>query len=535
MLDAVLERLAASDAYVVARRRRRPRRRGRATQRSGCGARVDVAATTTSTHIGHARRRRRPSPAQAPEHATATWKGSPVTSANPLGDIDLHLFNEGTHRHLHHCLGAHPDADRHLVRRLGAERRRHRRARRLRRLDRPPARADRRVRHLVGPRPRRARRPVLPVRRHEPRRRADGEVRPRRCGDQRAAVDGVGDRRARPRLAGRRRGWPGARRRVQPDAPISIYEVHLGSWGRHLTPGNGASRRYDEIADPLADHVLAHGFTHVELLPIMEHPFYGSWGYQTTGYFAPTARYGTPQELMTMVDRLHQRGVGVILDWVPSHFPIDRHGLARFDGTHLYEHADPRQGYHPDWTSAIFNYGRREVRSFLHLQRAVVARALPRRRAAGRRRGVDAVPRLLALGRRVDPQRLRRSGEPRGHRLPAAAQRRHRRGVPRRRHVRRGVDVVADGHGTDRQRRARLRVQVGHGLDARHAPVHPARSRAPPVPPRRGHVPQRLRLQRALRDAAVARRGRPRQGLDDRQDAGRRLADASPTCGCCTG
>ena len=156
----------------------------------------------------------------------------------------------------------------------------------------------------------------------------------------------------------------GRRATVSPDAPISIYEVHLGSWGRHLTPGNRFVR-YDEIADPLADHVLAHGFTHVELLPIMEHPFYGSWGYQTTGFFAPTARYGTPQDLMKMVDRLHQRGVGVILDWVPSHFPIDRHGLARFDGTHLYEHADPRQGYHPDWTSAIFNYGRREVRSFL--------------------------------------------------------------------------------------------------------------------------------------------------------------------------
>ena len=151
---------------------------------------------------------------------------------------------------------------------------------------------------------------------------------------------------------------------VAVDAPISIYEVHLGSWGRHVTDGKRFPR-YDELADPLADHVLAHGFTHVELMPVMEHPFYGSWGYQTTGFFAPTARYGSPQDLMQMVDRLHQRGVGVILDWVPSHFPTDSHGLYEFDGTHLFEHADPRQGYHPDWNSAIFNYSRNEVRSFL--------------------------------------------------------------------------------------------------------------------------------------------------------------------------
>ena len=148
------------------------------------------------------------------------------------------------------------------------------------------------------------------------------------------------------------------------DRPISIYEVHLGSWGRVAAPGE-RWLRYDELADSLAEHARAHGFTHVELLPIMEHPFYGSWGYQTTGYFAPTSRYGTPTDLMRMIDRLHQRGVGVICDWVPSHFPMDGHALARFDGTHLYEHADPRQGYHPDWTSAIFNYGRAEVRSFL--------------------------------------------------------------------------------------------------------------------------------------------------------------------------
>ncbi len=142
------------------------------------------------------------------------------------------------------------------------------------------------------------------------------------------------------------------------DAPISIYEVHLGSW--RYCPGG-----YREIAEQLADHLDSTGFTHVELLPVMEHPFYGSWGYQTTGYFAATSRFGTPQDLMHLVDVLHQRGYGVILDWVPSHFPTDAHGLAEFDGTHLYEHADPRLGFHPDWQSAIFNYDRHEVRSFL--------------------------------------------------------------------------------------------------------------------------------------------------------------------------
>ena len=283
---------------------------------------------------------------------------------NPLGEIDLHLFNEGTHRYLHRALGAHADGGgawfavwaptaasvavvgdmagwdsgqplgsagnsgiwtgfvdgatvgqsyRYAV--VSAK------GTRLEKSDpvgaatnEPPSTAS-----------------VIAADAHEW---ADGE-------------------------------WMAARgERVAPGRPISIYEVHLGSWGRHLTPGRRFPR-YDELADPIADHVLAHGFTHVEILPLMEHPFYGSWGYQTTGFFAPTARYGTPTDLMAMVDRLHQRGVGVILDWVPSHFPMDDHGLAQFDGTHLFEHADPRQGYHPDWTSAVFNYGRPEVRSFL--------------------------------------------------------------------------------------------------------------------------------------------------------------------------
>jgi 1,4-alpha-glucan branching enzyme len=154
------------------------------------------------------------------------------------------------------------------------------------------------------------------------------------------------------------------RERNASSAPISIYEVHAGSFARVADEG-WRSLSYRELAPRLADHALAHGFTHVELLPIMEHPFFGSWGYQITGYFAPTHRYGRPEDLMYLVDHLHQRGLGVILDWAPAHFPNDAHALALFDGTHLFEHEDPRKGFHPDWKSHIFNYGRHEVRSFL--------------------------------------------------------------------------------------------------------------------------------------------------------------------------
>jgi 1,4-alpha-glucan branching enzyme len=159
--------------------------------------------------------------------------------------------------------------------------------------------------------------------------------------------------------------WMAGRGRRQAlDAPMSIYEVHLGSWRRDpANPGRFLS--YEELAPLLIEHLRRTGFTHVEFLPIMEHPFYGSWGYQTTGFFAPTARYGSPQQLMGLIDQLHQAGFGVLLDWVPSHFPSDPFSLADFDGTHLYEHADPRLGFHPDWRSLIFNYGRHEVRAFL--------------------------------------------------------------------------------------------------------------------------------------------------------------------------
>ena len=159
-------------------------------------------------------------------------------------------------------------------------------------------------------------------------------------------------------------GW--VARRAETDwlkAPVSVYEVHLASWKR---PKDG--RRYlsyHELAAALCDHCDTYGFTHLELMPITEFPFDGSWGYQATGYFAPTSRFGTPDDFMNFVDVCHARGIGVIIDWVPAHFPTDAHSLARFDGTCLYEHADPRQGYHPDWNTLIFNYGRDEVRKFL--------------------------------------------------------------------------------------------------------------------------------------------------------------------------
>ena len=163
---------------------------------------------------------------------------------------------------------------------------------------------------------------------------------------------------------GDRRWMKDRERRNSLRAPVSVYEIHIGSW-RRVPEDNNRSLTYRELADQLTEYVKELGFSHVEFLPVMEHPFYGSWGYQTTGYFAPTSRYGTPQDFMYLVDRLHQNGIGVILDWVPSHFPNDEHGLAYFDGTHLYEHSDPRRGFHPDWKSAVFNYGRNEVRSFL--------------------------------------------------------------------------------------------------------------------------------------------------------------------------
>ncbi|HON82179.1 MAG TPA: 1,4-alpha-glucan branching protein GlgB [Methanoregulaceae archaeon] len=170
---------------------------------------------------------------------------------------------------------------------------------------------------------------------------------------------------AQPRFEWQDEAWM-AQRKAAGDlaAPISIYEMHLGSWRLVPTDG-GRMPTYRELAPMLAGYLSEMGFSHVEFLPVMEHPFYGSWGYQTTGYFAPTSRYGSPGDFMYLIDYLHRHGIGVILDWVPSHFPADQHGLGFFDGTHLYEHASAERGFHPEWKSLIFNYGRYEVQSFL--------------------------------------------------------------------------------------------------------------------------------------------------------------------------
>ena len=296
------------------------------------------------------------------------------------------------------------------------------------------------------------------------------------------------------------------------------------TWARGAAARAIALPTYREIAQPLAEYVRDQGFTHVELMPVTEHPFYGSWGYQTTGYFAPTARYGTPQDFMHFVDVLHQHGIGVILDWVPSHFPTDGHGLAYFDGTHLYEHADPRQGFHPEWNSSIFNYDRHEVRAFL-LSSALFW--LDRYHVDGLR--VDAVASMLYLD----------YGRKEGEWIPNAFGGRENLGAIG--FLRQLNEAVYRDH-PDVQMIAEESTSwpmvsrpvyvggLGFGMKWNMGWMHDtldylrAAADLPQVPSRPADVLDLVRVLRELRAAAVARRGRARQGLAPRQDAGRRLA-----------
>ena len=279
------------------------------------------------------------------------------------GALDLHLFNEGTHQHLWRTLGAHPvpgggvrfsvwapsalrvavvgDFDdwqphRHVMQSHGVSG--------VWTTVVPEATAGHRYKYVIDGADGRQTWKADPMARRTELPPSDASIVEGESAFVWTDADWVAER----------------NRRRAGERPLRIYEVHLGSW-RRVEVG----RAFAELAEPLAAHVQRLGFTHVELLPVAEHPFGGSWGYQVTGYFAPSARYGTPDDLRHFVDVMHRHGVGVILDWVPAHFPKDAWALARFDGTALYEHLDPRRGEHPDWGTYVFNYARHEVRSFL--------------------------------------------------------------------------------------------------------------------------------------------------------------------------
>ena len=307
------------------------------------------------------------------------------------------------------------------------------------------------------------------------------------------------------------------------DAPVSIYEVHLGSWKRRPEENN-RYLTYRELADDLVPYVKDLGFTHIELMPIHEYPFDGSWGYQPVGLFAPTSRYGKPNDFKYFIDKCHQAGLGILIDWVAGHFPNDAHGLVYFDGTHLYEHSDPRKGEHREWGTLIYNYGRREVSNFL-LSNALYW--MEEFHIDGLR--VDAVASMLYL------DYSRKEGEwipnmfggrenleaidfiKRMNELVYG----HHEGVMT---VAEEFDLVADGLPPHLPRRSRLRLQVEYGVDERHLALYVQGPDPSSLPSQPFDVRPALRVHRKLHPADFARRGGARQMLDVDEDAGRQLA-----------
>ena len=313
--------------------------------------------------------------------------------------------------------------------------------------------------------------------------------------------------------------WDARRTEInRADAPISVYEVHLGSWRRRP---DGRSLSYVELATELVDYAADLGFTHIEVMPVTEHPFDGSWGYQPVGLFAPTIRNGAPSEFAAFVDAAHARDLGVIADWVPAHFPTDAHGLGQFDGTALYEHLDPREGFHPDWNTLIYNFGRPEVRAYLvanalywideyrldGLRVNAVASMLYRDYSReqgqwvpnrdGGRENYEAIDFVKEVNRAIGDRS-------RGHRDD-----------------RRGVDDVPRCDASSRRRRSGVRLQVEPRMDERFARLFRQGSRLPKAPPQSAHLQHHLRLHRELPAPDQPRRGRARQGIDVLADAGR--------------